>query len=94
MPLSRRLPKRGFRNPFKKVYSVLNISQLKAFMPGTLVDMELLTARGLVKGRNQEVKLLARGDIAYALTIKVAAASEAARAKIETAGGEVIAEGA
>ncbi|MDI6727069.1 MAG: 50S ribosomal protein L15 [Smithellaceae bacterium] len=94
MPLSRRVPKRGFRNPFKKVFAVLNIAQLEAFAEGTLVDVDLLLARGLVKGRNPEVKLLARGDISYPLTIKVAATSQAAREKIEAAGGTVIEQGA
>lgn len=93
MPLSRRVPKRGFRNPFKKVYAVLNIAQLEVFAEGTLVDVDLLLARGLVKGRNPEVKLLARGDISYPLTIKVAAISQAARDKIEAAGGTVIEQG-
>lgn len=92
MPLSRRLPKRGFRNPFKKVYKIINIKQLSVFPEGTAVDAELLAARGLIKGKKAAVKLLADGDIAYPLTLKVAAATSGARRKIEAAGGQVIEE--
>lgn len=90
MPLSRRLPKRGFRNPFKKEYAIVNIKQLMVFPEGTTVDSETLTARGIIKGRNMAVKLLAGGDISYPLTLVIAAATRAAREKIESAGGKII----
>lgn len=90
MPLSRRLPKRGFRNPFKKEYAIVNIRQLMVFPEGTTVDTETLTARGLIKGRKLAVKLLADGDISYPLTLVIAAATGAAREKIEAAGGKII----
>lgn len=92
MPLSRRLPKRGFRNPLKKIYSIINISQLHVFPEGTVIDTAMLAARKMVKGKNPAVKLLADGDISYALTLKVAAATKGARQKIESAGGSVIEE--
>jgi len=90
MPLARRLPKRGFRNPFKKEYAIVNIKQLIIFPEGTLVDTETLKARGIIKGRNMAVKLLAEGDISYPLTLMIAAATAAARQKIEAAGGKII----
>ena len=70
MPLHRRLPKRGFYNPFRVEYSVVNLDNLvERFEPGTEVTPELLHERGLVRQKGALVKVLARGDIEVALTI-------------------------
>ncbi len=89
MPLQRRLPKRGFRNLFKKAYAEINIRDLERFAPDSVVDEELLRQNGLVKGRCDGVKLLGSGDISKALTIKVQRCSAGAREKIEAVGGKI-----
>jgi large subunit ribosomal protein L15 len=89
MPLHRRLPKRGFTSIFKKVISVVNISDLKRFESGTVVDEALLRTTGIAKGKFDQIKLLAKGDIDYPITVKVDAASQKAIEKIEAAGGKV-----
>jgi large subunit ribosomal protein L15 len=89
MPLHRRLPKRGFTNIFKKEIAVVNVSDLSRFEQGAVVDEASLVRSGLVKGRNDGIKLLGRGDINIALTVKLNAVSRSARTKIEAAGGTV-----
>jgi len=89
MPLIRRLPKRGFHNLDRKVYQVVNVGELAAFGEGATVDVEALAARGLVRRRGGEVKLLGEGEPPRNLTVKVHAASAGARSKIEAAGGKV-----
>ncbi|MFP4445056.1 MAG: 50S ribosomal protein L15 [Desulfosudaceae bacterium] len=89
MPLHRRLPKRGFTNIFAKQTARLNIRDLTVFEEGSVVDEAALKARGLVKNRYDAIKLLGQGEIDRALTVKVTAASAAARSKIEAAGGTV-----
>jgi large subunit ribosomal protein L15 len=89
MPLHRRLPKRGFTNIFKKEIAVVNISDLSRFEQGSVVDQALLVRSGLVKGRNDGIKLLGQGDINFALTVKLNAVSRGAKEKIEAAGGTV-----
>lgn len=89
MPLHRRLPKRGFTNIFKKEIAVINISDLSRFDQGSVVDQALLVRSGLVKGRNDGIKLLGQGDINFALTVKLNAVSRSAKEKIEAAGGTV-----
>src|SRR5579884_900531 len=70
MPLHRRVPKRGFRNPFRVVYEVVNLDTLaRVFEPGALVTPETLGERGLVRRAGAPVKILARGDLAAALTV-------------------------
>lgn len=88
MPLTRRVPKRGFRSPFHRWYAIVNLRDLNAFEPGSTVDPEELRRRGKVKGR-LPVKLLAKGEIDRPLVIRVHAASQAARRKVEAAGGRV-----
>lgn len=88
MPLQRRLPKRGFTNIFKKVYSLVNLKDLARFEAGSVVDAEALVACGLIRNNNFPVKLLAQGELDRALTVKVQAASGAAVAAIEKAGGK------
>lgn len=89
MPLSRRLPKRGFRNKFSRSIVVVNISQLKAFPEGSVIDVETLLDRGIIKKQGDGVKVLGKGDIGYPLKLKVHMISGAAREKIEAAGGSV-----
>jgi large subunit ribosomal protein L15 len=89
MPLHRRLPKRGFYNVFKKAVSIINIRDLNRFESGSVVDEAALIKAGIIKGTFDEVKLLGQGDIAYPLTVKVSAASQKAKEKIEAAGGKI-----
>ena len=90
MPLQRRVPKRGFNNIFRTEYAVVNLSSLEErFESGAVVDAASLKACGLIKKELDGVKILGKGEITKALTIKVAAISETAKAKIEAAGGKV-----
>jgi large subunit ribosomal protein L15 len=89
MPLQRRLPKRGFHNPFKKAYAEINVRDLERFAPDSVVDEELLRQSGLVKGRWDGVKLLGNGAISKPLTVKVHRCSGGAREKIEAVGGKI-----
>ena len=89
MPLQRRVPKRGFNNYFRTEYAVVNLSSLEErFEDGAVVDAESLKAVGLIKKELDGIKVLGKGDITKALTVKVAAISETAKAKIEAAGGK------
>ncbi len=90
MPLQRRVPKRGFNNIFRTEYAVVNLSSLEErFEAGATVDAESLKACGLIKKELDGIKVLAKGDLTKALNVKVKAVSEAAKAKIEAAGGTV-----
>ncbi len=90
MPILRRLPKRGFKNPFRVEYVVLNVSDLeKKFSAGEEVTPEVLRERRLLKGQPRPVKLLGDGEIKIALKVKVHAVSRSAKEKIEAAGGSV-----
>jgi large subunit ribosomal protein L15 len=89
MPLHRRLPKRGFTNIFKKEIAIVNVAELGRFEPGGVVDTPALIEAGLVKGRNQGIKLLGKGEIDRQLTVRVNQVSDAARSKVEAAGGTV-----
>jgi large subunit ribosomal protein L15 len=87
MPLHRRVPKRGFHNPFREEYDVVNLDTLAGrFDAGVEITPELLRERGLV-GRSAPVKVLARGDIAKALTVRAHKFSGKAAEKIAAAGG-------
>ncbi len=90
-PLKLRLPKlRGFKNPFRKEYAVVNVGRLaEAFEAGATVDVEALESKGLVTKKKLPVKVLAEGEIDKALTVRVDACSAKAREKIEAAGGSV-----
>jgi large subunit ribosomal protein L15 len=88
MPLHRRVPKRGFHNPFRVEYEVVNLDTLEAaFDAGTVVTPELLRERGLVSGTNRPVKVLARGEVGKALTIRAQKFSQKATEKITAVGG-------
>lgn len=89
MPLQRRIPKRGFRSPFRKEYSIVQVRDLNRFEAGTVVDVHALKAAGLVKNLRDGVKLLAEGEVTRALTVKVDRASGAAARKVAEAGGTV-----
>jgi large subunit ribosomal protein L15 len=91
MPLFRRIARRGFSNqPFKKVYEVLNVSDLNRFSDGEKVSAETLKSRGLLKKSGLPVKILGDGDLARKLSVSVDKVSKTAREKIVAAGGEVI----
>jgi large subunit ribosomal protein L15 len=94
MPLHRRVPKRGFHNPFRVEYEVVNLDTLgEKFDAGTVVTPEMLRERGLLAGVDRPVKVLARGDITKKLTVRAHKFSGKAAEKIAAAGGatEVIA---
>jgi len=86
MPLYRRTPKRGFKPLRKQVWSVVNLGDLGR-VDGDDVDPEVLRANGLIRTLEHPVKILARGEAERAMTIRAHAFSEAARKKIEAAGG-------
>src|SRR3982751_3399728 len=72
MPLHRRVPKRGFHNPFRVEYEVVNLDTLAArFEAGAVVTPELLLERGLMSGGGRLVKVLGRGELGKALTVRV-----------------------
>lgn len=89
MPLQRRLPKRGFRSPFKQEYSVVHLGDLQRFEPGSVVDPEALRKAGLVRGGRLPVKVLSDGEIVHPITLRVQKVSERARQKIMAVGGLV-----
>jgi large subunit ribosomal protein L15 len=96
MPLHRRVPKRGFHNPFRVEYAVVNLDTLgERFDAGTVVTPELLRERGLVHGERTQIKVLARGEISKKLTVRAHKFSGKAAEKIAAAGGatEVLATG-
>lgn len=88
MPLMRRIPKRGFNNIFATNYAIINVSDLNKFKDGTVVDVELLKAAGLVKKEYDGVKVLGNGDLTSKVTVKAAKFSQSAVEKIEKAGGK------
>jgi large subunit ribosomal protein L15 len=93
MPLHRRIPKRGFRNPFGVQFSVVNLEELNAFPAGETVTPELLRAHGFVRRATDPIKVLGDGDLKNKLTIHAHAFSASAKEKITKAGGtfEVVA---
>ena len=90
MPLIRRIPKRGFNNHFKKVYSIVNLSVLEGFEANSVVDMQALNEKGLIKVVKGCVglKVLGNGTLTKALTVKAAGFSASAKEAIEKAGGK------
>lgn len=89
MPLQRRLPKRGFKNIFRKTYKIIHVGDLERFGEGAVVDIGALKKAGLVKGAFDGVKILSDGEIHYPLTLRVHRYSKIAKEKIETAGGRI-----
>ena len=88
MPLQRRLPKRGFRSPFKKSYSLIHVGDLNRFPKDAVVVPDLLLQLGLVK-KGEAIKLLSDGELEHPVTIHVHRASKAALEKVEAASGKV-----
>ncbi len=87
MPLYRRLPKRGFTNIFRKAYTIVNLDSLAGFEAGSVVDLEALKARGIVKNVKDGIKVLGDGDLKHALTVRANKFSKSAAEKIQKAGG-------
>ena len=89
MPLAQRIPKLpGFKNPFKKIYSVVNLSKLSRFKDGTKVDVEALVEAGLVHP-GKEIKILGTGGLKRKLAVEAHWFSASARDAIEKSGGSV-----
>ena len=88
MPLTRRLPKRGFHNIFAKNYAEVNVAQLNALENGTEVTFETLVAQGLVSKKYDGVRILGKGALEKKLTVKAAGITASAKEKIEAAGGK------
>ncbi len=90
MPLHRRVPKRGFHNPFRTEYAVVNLDVLAdRFDADTVVTPELLREKGLIHSTRQPIKVLARGDVSKKLTVQAHKFSGKAAEKIAAAGGTV-----
>lgn len=88
MPLQRRIPKRGFNNIFAKEVVAVNVGSLNCFEDGKVVDVDALMEAGVLKKSGDALKILANGEVTKKLTVKANAFSEAAKAKIEAAGGK------
>jgi len=88
MPMYRRLPKRGFTNPFKITYLAVNLKDL-AKVEGDEISADTIFAAGITKNAREPIKILAHGDLSRAVTVKGVMMSAAAKTKIEAAGGRV-----
>jgi large subunit ribosomal protein L15 len=87
-PLHRRLPmKKGFRNPFRKVYAIVNLSELDKFEVGTVITPELLLEKRVTREVEDGLKVLGDGELTKALTVKAHRFSKSAAEKIQAAGG-------
>ncbi len=89
MPLRRRIPKRGFHNPTRVEYAVVNVEGLNIFPAGTTVTRELLIGSGLIRQVRAEIKVLGDGELATSLTVQAHKFSKSAEEKITRAGGKV-----
>lgn len=89
MPLMRRIPKRGFKNPFRKEYSIIKIGDLAVFKGQEKVSIEDILRSGSIKKMKDGIKLLSDGDIDFPIRIQVHKASERAIEKIKARGGDV-----
>jgi large subunit ribosomal protein L15 len=88
MPLHRRLPKRGFHNPFGSSYAVINVEELNVFPAGETITPDLLRAHGFIR-TNEQVKVLGDGELKNKLVVHAHAFSASAKEKIAKAGGSV-----
>lgn len=88
-PLMRRIPKKGFNNIFSLDYAMVNVSDLEKFDEGTVVDMELLLAEGIVRKEMCGLKVLGNGNLTKKLTVEAKKFSASAKEKIEAAGGKI-----
>ncbi len=89
MPIHRRLPKRGFKSPFKKWFTIINVSDLPKYAIDNVVDRRDLEKRGLIKSGSAGLKILGNGKIDVPLIVKADKFSKSAREKIEACGGKV-----
>ncbi len=89
MPLVRRVPKRGFNNIFAKPLTAVNVACFNRFEDGAVVDAQALIAEGILSDCKYGLKVLSNGTLTKKVTVKAAAFSDAAKAKIEEAGGKV-----
>ena len=89
LPLKRRIPKRGFKNPFRKEYALVKVSDLEVFKEAGSASIEDILESGLITKLRDGVKLLSNGEIGFAVKIQVHKASKKAIEKIQAAGGEV-----
>lgn len=89
MPIFRRLPKRGFTNPNRTEYAVVNLETLNRFEDGTEVTSALLVESGVVKNERDGIKILGNGSLERKLTVKATKFSTSAKEAIEAAGGSV-----
>ena len=87
-PLYRRLPKRGFNNPFRKEYAIVNIADLNVFAAGTEVTPAVLLEKGIIKNSLAGIKILGNGELTVGLTVKANKFSQSAVEKIQAAGGK------
>lgn len=90
MPLVRRLPKRGFKNPSRIEFMAVNVCTLDKFEDGSEITLDFLRANGLFSSKYDGVKILGKGELTKKLTVRVNGVSESAKAKIEAAGGRVL----
>jgi large subunit ribosomal protein L15 len=87
-PLYRRIPKRGFNNPFRKEYAIVNIEDLNNFKADTEVTPELLLTTGVIKLQKDGIKILGNGELSVKLVVKANKFTQSATKKIEAAGGK------
>jgi len=87
-PLYRRLPKRGFNNPFRKEYAIVNIQDLNSFDAGTEITPEVLLEKGVIKNTLAGIEVLGNGELNVGLTVKANKFSQSAVEKIQAAGGK------
>lgn len=88
MPMTRRLPKRGFNNIFAEKYDAINVSALDVFEDGAEVTFEVLVEKGLARKKMDGVRILGRGELTKKLTVKAAGITASAKEKIEAVGGK------
>ncbi len=88
MPLQRRMPKRGFKNFCRREVAVINVGDLMRFEDNAVVDPAALSGAGLIRRETELVKILSNGDLSKPLTVRAQRFSEAAKKKIESAGGK------
>lgn len=89
-PIQRRLPKRGFKNPFAARIAEVNVGDLEIFTAGAKIDEQALVSRGLIRGRFDRIKILGDGELTKPVTVSAHSFSKTAAAKIQKAGGKVV----
>ena len=89
MPLSRRLPKRGFTNIFAKEYAIVNVSSLEVFEDGAVIDSAALREKRIIRKECDGLKVLGNGELTKKLTVKADKFTKSAEEKIVAAGGTI-----